>query len=195
MRRWLGGLFAAGGVLAAAAAWWGVWEGRSGGRTAVADLLGRPVTLCLAAAALFLAASAALRRSGSDRAGWPVTLVRVGMLGVLACAPALFHGGPDRTVAHREAAPGGAERVLRVLHQGIGLETESQGWSVEVEDGSGWSARRWQVYAQAGKWPGDGLFTAATWDGPDRIVVTTDADVQVYDVSGGAPVLLSTTPA
>ncbi|MFD8482750.1 hypothetical protein [Kitasatospora sp. NPDC059673] len=192
MRGWLGGLFAAGGVLAVAAAWWGMWEGRSGGRMAVADLLDRPVVLGLTALALFLAASAVLRRSGR----WAVALVGIGMLAVPACAPALFHGGRDRTVAHREAAPGGADRVLRVLHQGgFGMEAESQGWYVELEDGSGWSARRWLVYGQDGKWAGEGLFAAAGWDGPDRIVVTTDTGTRVYDVSGGAPVLLSATPA
>ncbi|MFG2697406.1 hypothetical protein [Kitasatospora sp. NPDC048407] len=193
MRSWLGGLFAAGGVLAVAAAWWGTWEGRSGGRMAVAELLGRPVTLCLTAVALFLAAVAVLGRSGGR---WPVTLLWVGMLGALACAPALFHGGSGRTVAHHEAAPGGADRALRVLRQGdFGMEAESQGWFVELEDGSGWSARRWQVYGQIGKWAGEGVFKAAGWDGPDRIVITTDTGVLVYDVSGGAPALLSGTPA
>ncbi|MFF0297892.1 hypothetical protein ACFYST_30990 [Kitasatospora sp. NPDC004614] len=193
MRSWLGGLFAAGGVLAVAAAWWGTWEGRSGGRMAVAELLGRPVTLCLTAVALFLAAVAVLGRSGGR---WPVTLLWVGMLGALACAPALFHGGPDHRVTKREAAPDGADRALRVLRLGeLGMEAESQGWFVQVENGSGWSARRWTVFSEVGKWQGEGVLEAASWDGPDRIVVTTDADVRVYDISGGAPVLLSTTPA
>ncbi|MFD7643333.1 hypothetical protein ACFV4P_22075 [Kitasatospora sp. NPDC059795] len=189
MRVWSGRCLAAVGGLAVAAALWGVRERREGGRSAVADAFSHPSLLCLAAAGLFLVAVGLVRGRGS------VPVLFVGTIAALVLAAGLA-GGPDHRVTKREAAPDGADRALRVLRKGeLGMEAESQGWFVQVENGSGWSARRWTVFSEVGKWEGEGVLTSATWDGPDRIVVTTDADVQVYDVSGGAPVLLSTTPA
>jgi len=60
-----------------------------------------------------------------------------------------------------------------------------------VENGSGWSGRRWTLLTAVGRFPGDGAFTEAHWNGPDRVTVSTDLGSRTYDLSGGTPVLLS----
>ncbi|GLW54053.1 hypothetical protein [Kitasatospora phosalacinea] len=91
----------------------------------------------------------------------------------------------------RSAAPGGADRVLTVIRHGTTTtETESQVWEVQVENGSGWSGRRWTLLTAVGRFPGGGAFTGAHWSGPDRVTVSTDLATEVYDFSGGTPVLL-----
>ncbi|MFJ5921903.1 hypothetical protein ACIQF6_04740 [Kitasatospora sp. NPDC092948] len=197
VRSTAGWLCAGTAALTAGAAGWGEHETRSGGRMALADTLGRAhLGLYLAAVILALVAGILL---GSTHTR---TLSTIGLGSVVALSGLFFllvfvasDIAPFPPKVERSAAPGGADRTMVVVfHFGTG-EAETQTWEVQVEDGSGWSGRRWTVFTAAGKWPGEGLFKSASWTGPDRITVTTDIDSRIFDLSGDRPVLVSTDPA
>ncbi|MFF4341535.1 hypothetical protein ACFY00_16565 [Kitasatospora sp. NPDC001540] len=179
-------------VLAEAAALWGRHETRSGGRTVLADTLGRVGWLgVLALPAVLLTCLLLGNRQGRQlaKAGLALCAAVAVCLGavVLLMSEAPVDSPVERT---RTAAPGGADRVLTVIHRGASTdETESQVWEVQVENGSGWSRRRWTLLTVAGASEGGGAFTGAHWDGPDRVTVSTDLGSRTYDFSGGTPVL------
>ncbi|MFB7948969.1 hypothetical protein ACFC6L_29100 [Kitasatospora phosalacinea] len=180
-------------LLAEAALAWGDHETRSGGRAVVADTLGRAdwlggVVLLGALAAGLLLGNRLVRKLA--KAGLVLLTAGSVLLGalvlVLIGAESVDH--PERKT--RTAAPGGADRVLTVIrHRTNTTETEMQVWDVQVEDGSGWSGRRWTLLTVHGKFEGEGAFTEAHWNGPDRVTVSTDLESRTYDFSGGAPVL------
>ncbi|MFJ1756803.1 hypothetical protein [Kitasatospora sp. NPDC088134] len=176
-------------LLVAAVSAWGQYETRSGGRSLLADRLGHPWLLGLAALALVFLAGVLLGDAVARRFSAGGLLLALVLCGL--AVPGTFFGGNPHTEVVRTAAPGGADRVLTVVHRGPpSTETEVQEWVVQVESGSGWAGRRWTLLDADGVWPGAGAFTSARWTGPDRLAVVTDTEVKVYDFSGGAPVLV-----
>ncbi|PBC76408.1 hypothetical protein BX265_1124 [Streptomyces sp. TLI_235] len=155
----------------------GVWSDRSGGRVRVSELLDRPVPMLGAAAVLLVVALfLAPHRPGRGLFTAPVVLV-TGILVLRVLIGALDTAEPPRQhTVLTVAAPGRADRLLSVVRHAVG-----PCWSVEVETGAGWSARRWLLgvfeHGPAAGGPVDGR-----WDGPDRVVVRAADGEHVFDL-------------
>ncbi|MET9399601.1 hypothetical protein [Kitasatospora sp. NPDC002965] len=161
----------------------GIWESRSGGHLLVADAFDRPILLISCSLALLVLA-ACFMKPGRDRI--VATLFTVLVWITVMIGGVLLQGLRVTETMSREQAPDRPDRALVVrLQADPGGETESQYWSILVEAGTGWCARRWTVHEMAGQYPGYGAFKSATWTGPDRITVTTDMHVKVFSLSAG----------
>ncbi|MEV6210940.1 hypothetical protein [Kitasatospora sp. NPDC051914] len=143
----------------------------------MAELLDRPVLL-LGGAVLLLVAALLLapKRPGRGLFTAPGVLV-AGVLALRVLIGALDVVGPPRQhTVLSSVAPDRADRILLVVRHAVG-----PCWSVEVETGGGWSARRWLLgvfdHGPAGGGPVDGH-----WAGPDRVVVRAADGDHVFDL-------------
>ncbi|MFD9126047.1 hypothetical protein [Kitasatospora sp. NPDC059571] len=151
----------------------------------LADLLDRPVLLLGTAAGLLLAALV-LAPPSRGRAAFAVPAVLVGGVLVLrVLVGALDAAAPEHSTVRVAAAPGRDDRVLRVVRHTSGPSAEGR-WSVEVETGHGWSARRWLLDV-FGSGTAGGPFEGCRWAGPDRIVVQAADGDRVYEVADAGP--------
>ncbi|GAA4872765.1 hypothetical protein [Kitasatospora terrestris] len=173
----------------------GWWHSRPGGRVLVAQTLDRPLVLLPVALLLAAVACCFVEDRGNRAVGLFLTWVAGAVLVLGAWGASAF---AEPTTVTREAAPGGADRTLVVVHHGSpGAEAEAQSWEIQVESGSGWSARRWTVLELPGRSPGGGLSATARWTGPERFTVTTDRGVRLLfgvDPRSGRPTPTGSAP-
>ncbi|MFJ9697636.1 hypothetical protein [Kitasatospora sp. NPDC101183] len=187
-RRLLRRLLAAAGLAAVLLYTEGQWESRSGGRMLVADLLNRPgLMLGSALAALIAAAWLGDRRTALRTATRAVTVTAgvVFVLGALA-----VHKVSAAETRSREDAPASQQRTLVVVHRSYPDGPHAgEHWQVLLEEGQGWSARRWSL-ADVGGGPDDARLVTARWSGREQITVITDSYQRVFnlDQDSGEPV-------
>jgi hypothetical protein len=171
-------------VLPVAAYAVGAWSARSGGRVRVAALLDRPVLL-LGAAALLLVAALLLAPPTRGRTAFAGAAVLVGgVLALRVLVGVLDVAVPERTTVRVEAAPGRSDRVLLVVRHSAAPGTDVH-WSVEVETGRGWSARRWLLDV-FGNGTAGGPYGGSHWQDGGRLVVRAADGDHVYAVTDGA---------
>ncbi|MFC8451092.1 hypothetical protein [Kitasatospora sp. NPDC057223] len=169
-------------------------ERRSGGLVRIGEALDRPGMLVVAAVLLIVAPL--FRPDGRHRRPLSLLLIAAGALAVpvtlLFCLlGAAFGSGGDRVERH--AAPGRGDRTLVVDEGAAGPDSI---WSVQADEGTGLSTRRWELgsFGRQTTHPAGVRLTAA-WTGPDEITVETDEGVYVFHLdprtgepTEGAPV-------
>jgi hypothetical protein len=162
----------------------GAWSARSGGRVRVAALLDRPVLL-LGLAALLLVAALLLAPPTRGRTAFAGAAVLVGGVLVLRVLVGVLDVAvPDRTTVRVEAAPGPSDRVLLVVRHSAAPGVDVR-WSVQVQTGRGWSARRWLLDV-LGNGTASGPYGGCHWQGRDRLVVRAADGDHVYAVTDDA---------
>ncbi|GGU97633.1 hypothetical protein ACIG0C_22325 [Kitasatospora aureofaciens] len=167
-----------GTALAALLAYLPGWHAsRSGGLVMVEHWLNRP-RLLIGAAVVLVVLSLVVElefRTRFSQIGCAVLLVPL----VVAAVPVLSvslvfsgHGGRE----DRFVSPNRSNRVLSVTNVAFSIDPVYQ---VELETGSGWSARHWSL----GTWnTRGGDFVRIDWSGPDQITVTGRHKLTVFDV-------------
>ncbi|MFC9330872.1 hypothetical protein [Kitasatospora sp. NPDC057015] len=161
----------------------GFQASHSGGLVAVEDWLDHPVLL-LGSAVVLTVISGVMDfefRTWWSQVGGAAALVALVFFGLPFLFGALLSGG-DAPVIDQKAGPEHTDRVLTVTNTAFSIDPI---YHLELVTGGGWSARHWDL----GTW-GDGHrdFLSAEWSGPDRITVTGEDEVTVFDLgSGGRP--------
>ncbi|MFD5465298.1 hypothetical protein ACFWIQ_21080 [Kitasatospora sp. NPDC127059] len=165
-------------ALAALLAYLPGWHAsRSGGLVLLEHWLNRPVLL-IGAAVVLVVVSLVIQlefRSRFSQIGCAAVLAPF----VLAAVPILFlsfvfsgHGGRE----DRFVSPNRPDRVLTVTNVAFSIDPV---YRVELETGTGWSARHWSM----GTWnTSGGDFVRVDWSGPDQITVTGRTSLTVFDV-------------
>ncbi|MFD8708752.1 hypothetical protein ACFV1W_40275 [Kitasatospora sp. NPDC059648] len=150
---------------------------RSGGLVVVEHWLNRP-RLLIGAAVVLIVVSLVVElefRSRFSQIGCAVLLVPIVVAGVPVLSLSLVfssHGGRE----DRFVSPNRPDRVLTVTNVAFSIDPIYQ---VELETGTGWSARHWSM----GTWnTRGGDFVRIDWSGPDQITVTGRKKLTVFDV-------------
>ncbi|MFJ9773779.1 hypothetical protein ACIRVF_21470 [Kitasatospora sp. NPDC101157] len=150
---------------------------RSGGLVVVEHWLNRP-RLLIGAAVVLIVVSLVVElefRTRFSQIGCAVLLVPLVVAGVPVLSLSLVfsgHGGRE----DRFVSPDRPDRVLTVTNIAFSIDPIYQ---VELETGTGWSARHWSM----GTWnTRGGDFVRIDWSGPDRITVTGRKKLTVFDV-------------
>ncbi|MFI9361704.1 hypothetical protein ACIG5E_11670 [Kitasatospora sp. NPDC053057] len=150
---------------------------RSGGLVVVEHWLNRP-RLLIGAAVVLIVVSLVVElefRTRFSQIGCAVLLVPLAVAGVPVLGLSLVfsgHGGRE----DRFVSPNRPDRVLTVTNVAFSIDPIYQ---VELEAGSGWSARHWSM----GTWSTrGGDFVRIDWSGPDQITVTGRNNLTVFDV-------------
>ncbi|MFE2722288.1 hypothetical protein [Kitasatospora sp. NPDC059327] len=157
----------------------GRFHRRSGGLLVVREWFDQPLLFATSALPLLIVALVFSRWPTWVRGGLGCAVVVLGVGTVPFWI--LSSDGPRTT--RIEAAPGRSDRVLVVRQDTAGFGPDPVSW-VYVDDGSGLTARRWQV-AYVGEHDGLG---EVGWDGPDRLrLVTGDGTRWVRLGTDGRP--------
>ncbi|MFJ4189776.1 hypothetical protein [Kitasatospora sp. NPDC089509] len=150
---------------------------RSGGLVVVEHWLNRPVLL-IGAAVVLLVASLVVGlefRTRFAQIGCAAVLAPLVVAGIAILGLSLLfsaNGGRE----DRFVSPNRTDRVLTVTNVAFSVDPVYQ---VELETGSGWSARHWSM----GTWDtSGGDFVRIDWSGPDEITVTGREKFTVFDV-------------
>ncbi|MFH9351449.1 hypothetical protein [Kitasatospora sp. NPDC017646] len=167
-----------GAALVASLAYLPGWHAsRSGGLVVVEHWLNRP-RLLIGAAVVLIVVSLVVElefRSRFSQIGCAVLLAPLVIAGVPVLELSLVfsgHGGRE----DRFVSPNRPDRVLTVTNIAFSIDPIYQ---VELETGSGWSARHWSL----GTWnTRGGDFVRIDWSGPDRVTVTGRTSLTVFDV-------------
>ncbi|MFF4382375.1 hypothetical protein [Kitasatospora sp. NPDC001547] len=149
---------------------------RSGGLVVVERWLNHSVLL-VGSAVLLIVVSLVIElefRTWLSQVGCAVGLVALIFGGVPIAFLAIVLSRDGWT--ERTAAPGHPDRVLTVTDIAFSIDPV---YRVELVSGTGWSARHWSM----GIWDTERTdFVRVDWSGPDRITITRDAKVTVFDV-------------
>ncbi|MGW2374675.1 hypothetical protein [Kitasatospora sp. NPDC001683] len=150
---------------------------RSGGLVVLEHWLNRPILL-IGTAVVLIVASLLIElefRTRFAQIGCAAVLAPLVVAAVPVLALSLVfssHGGRE----DRFVSPNRPDRVLTVTNVAFSTDPVYQ---VELEAGSGWSARHWSM----GTWnTRGGDFVRIDWSGPDQITVTGREKLTVFDV-------------
>ncbi|MBD0692516.1 hypothetical protein [Streptomyces sp. CBMA123] len=177
-RRWQIAWGLRGAALAALLVYLPGWHAsRSGGLVVVEHWLNRPVLLIGSAVVLTVVSlvTGLEFRTRFSQIGYAALLAPLVFAGVPILALSFLfsgHGGRE----DRFVSPNRPDRVLTVTNVAFSIDPVYQ---VELEAGSGWSARHWSM----GTWnTRGGDFVRIDWTGPDEITVTGREKRTVFDV-------------